>query len=634
MDREQLDRWCERGILALVLAVLVFGPLAFGAVRTREFLVIELLTVGVLLLWATRLWLNPKPKLLWPPVCWAVVVFTLYAIGRYFTADIEYVARKELLRILVYAFLFLALVNNLPRQETTQIISFTLIFLAMAIASYAIYQFLADSDKVWQYVKPYRHRGSGTYVCPDHLGGFLEMLLPVGLAYTLVGRLKPLMKIFLGYASFVILAGIAVTVSRGTWIACGVALLLFLGLLVLRGPRRLPALLLLGLIVAAGFVFVQKSGFARSRVTELVSPQGKINDDMRLVLWGPAIELWEQNMWWGAGPDHFDYRFRAVRPEQIQLQPERTHNDYVNTLADWGIVGLVLVASAWGLLAVGILKTWPVVRRAAGGTSGTGNSNRFAFVLGASFGLLAILLHSFVDFNMHMPANAILAITLMALLTTHLRFVSDRYWASPRPWAKVLASVVLLAGMVCLGEQARRQAHELAWLERAAGAPDFSPEMVRLLGRAFAIEPKNGDTAYAIGEAYRIQSSEGGPNYQDLAATAIQWFGCSTNLNPWNGYSYLRYGMCLDWLDRKAESGPYFDRAAQLDPNGYFMMANIGVHYVESGKYAAAKPWFERSLRLRGADNPIAQNYLQICNLRLLEAATNAIRARLDELPR
>ena len=50
MNREVLDGWCERAILALVLAILVFGPLAFGAVPAPAFLVIQALTLGVMLL--------------------------------------------------------------------------------------------------------------------------------------------------------------------------------------------------------------------------------------------------------------------------------------------------------------------------------------------------------------------------------------------------------------------------------------------------------------------------------------------------------------------------------------------------------------------------------------------------------
>ena len=75
MNREALDRWCERGILGLVLAILIVGPLAFGATRAPGFSAIEGLTIGVLALWAIRLWANPHPQLLWPPICWAVLAF-------------------------------------------------------------------------------------------------------------------------------------------------------------------------------------------------------------------------------------------------------------------------------------------------------------------------------------------------------------------------------------------------------------------------------------------------------------------------------------------------------------------------------------------------------------------------------
>src|ERR1017187_1396224 len=112
MNRNILDAWCERGILALVLAILVFGPLATGAVETWEFLVIQALTMGVMLLWCFRLWLNPRPKMFCPPICWPALGFACYAVVRYFTADLEYVARLEVIRVLLYTFLFFVILNN------------------------------------------------------------------------------------------------------------------------------------------------------------------------------------------------------------------------------------------------------------------------------------------------------------------------------------------------------------------------------------------------------------------------------------------------------------------------------------------------------------------------------------------
>src|SRR5258706_7973124 len=108
MERERLDRWCEWGILGLVLGILVFGPLATGAVRPLDFLIIQGLTLGVLALWVARLWINPRPRLLWPPICWAVLAFAAYAVARYRFADLEIVARQEMIRVLIYTFLFFA----------------------------------------------------------------------------------------------------------------------------------------------------------------------------------------------------------------------------------------------------------------------------------------------------------------------------------------------------------------------------------------------------------------------------------------------------------------------------------------------------------------------------------------------
>ena len=105
----------------------------------------------------------------------------------------------------------------------------------MAISLYAVYQFLAHSDRVWHFTTPYRGRGTGTFISPNNLAGFLEMLLPLGLAYTLMGRLQPLTKVFVGYATLALAAGIGVSISRGSWIATGLVLLVFCCLLM---PRR------------------------------------------------------------------------------------------------------------------------------------------------------------------------------------------------------------------------------------------------------------------------------------------------------------------------------------------------------------------------------------------------------------
>ena len=659
MDRASLDRWCERGILGLTLAILVFGPLAAGAVGALEFLTIQALTIGVVILWLVRMWVQDTHRLLWTPICWSVVAFTAYAIVRYQQAEIEYVARAELIRILIYAFLFLAVLNNLHRQESTQLITFALVFLGMAVSLYVVYQFFTNTPYVWHLLRPeikpdqYLKRGSGTFICPNNLAGFLEMLVPVGLALTLKGRHSPTTRVFLGYASVAMLAGIGLSMSRGGWIATGAALVVLFGVLVCYRDSRLPSILFLGALLTLAVVFFKQGYQQQTRWQRIFRETGEVQD-VRYYIGQSALKIWKQHFWWGVGPAHFDYVFPQYRPEFVQLRPGRVHNDYLNTLVDWGVAGAALVASAWLFLLGGTIKTWKFVQRA--GDLVAKPSSRAAFVVGGTAGLLAILVHSLTDFNMHIPANAILAVTLMAMLTSHLRFASERYWVTTGWVTRSALTLVALLGLGYLSQQGLRHLREQVllgradriertvlkrselWnetLKRAEGSENISGkevdwtvldalaaeiqqgvnEQVRLLKRAFEIEPMNFETSHKIGEVLRNLSWRQGDGREQLAREAMKWFAFGMSLNPHDAYNFFRYGMCLHLLKRRAEAAAYFDRARELDPRSYYVVAHVGWHYFDLEDYAEAKRWFLESKRLSAFDwhlNEIAWSYLRL----------------------
>jgi O-antigen ligase len=625
MNREALDRWCEGGILLFVLAILVFGPLAMGAVDAWAFLVIQGLATAVLLLWALRLWISPQARWLWPPISWVVLAFTLYAIGRYLTADIEYVAREQFIQVLIYAFLFFAIVNNLHRQESAQIVSFTLIFLAAGISGYAVYQFLAHSDHVWTFTSPYPGRASGTYISPNDFAGFLELLLPLAVAYVLLGRVKPLVRALLIYAAVGMLTGLAVTLSRGGWVAAAAGLLVLLVILFRHRNHRLPALGLLFVLLVGGAIFVTKYLGTTPSYAERIKKPGAITQldwQMRRDMWGAAEQMWQDHFWWGVGPGHYDYRFREYRPESMQMRPLWAHNDYLNLLADWGTIGGVVVLAGMVVFGAGLIKTWKYVRPREN-DFGHGQGNRSAFFLGASAGLLALAVHSAVDFNLHIPANALIGVTWLALLSSNLRFATERHWLAAGIPLKTVISMALLAGVGYLGYQESRLGREQLWLLRAHSLPEFSSARTAALIRAFAAEPMNFETAYNIGEGYRTQSFKGGSDYEELARTAMAWYARGKKLDRYDGYDDMRYGMCLDWLGHHDEAGPCFSRAEALDPNGNYTVANIGWHYVQVEDYAAARSWLARSLRLHWQDNVIGNSYLGIAERKLVENASD-----------
>ena len=611
--RERLDGWCEKGILGCVLALIVYPPLAFGGVRNSDFAIMLALGIVMMGLWAVRLFVRTQYRFLFAPFCWVVLAFTGYAIWHYTNADIEYAARLELLQILLYAAVFFAVLDNLNRQEMIQIILFTLIFAAMLNAFYAVYQYFTGSEWVLNYPRheSYKGRGSGTYVCPNHLAGLLEMVLPVALAYTIVGRLKPLTKVFMAYAAAAMLAGIGVTISRAGYVAMGGALgVLFLSMLWNR-QFRLPALGLLIVLIAVGSFFGFRSIQAQVRFWQLE----EVNS--RVLFWKPAVTMWQKNFWTGVGPNHYDWRFREHRHWQAQNRPLYTHNDYLNTLADYGTIGGVIVGTGLILLAWGVFRSWKYVRRA--NEIATKPSNRSAAVLGSAIGLLAIALHSAADFNMHIPANALIAVILMAVLTSHWRFATERFWVNPGWVGRILGVLLLLGGMSYLSVHAYRLGMEARYMTKAGGLKLEPKAQLEMYKRAHAVEPSNAESALMIGELIREEAWRGEEGYRELAREALGWFERGTQLNPWDSHGYLKVGMTLHWLDEHERAGEYFDKALQIDPKSSFVLGFYGWHLLQLGDLEGAHKYLAEGYSYHQVEPTMAKKYLDFVERKLAE---------------
>lgn len=628
MELAKLDEWCEKAILGLVLGILVYAPLATGAVRLQDFLVVYALTIGVVAFWTVRIWIRKGYRWLLPPVTWVVLGFLVYAVVRYRQADIEYVARLELLQILVYTVLFFAILDNLNRQESIQLMAFVLIFLAMTIAFYALYQYLTGSEKVWHFVRPasYKGRGSGTFICPNHLAGFLEMILPLGLAYTLTGRVSATTRVFVGYAALMAAAGIGVSLSRGGWIATVLSCSLFFILLIRKRDFRISAIALLLVLIVGVYLFATKTQNSTQRFQKLFST--RYGETSRYDLWHSAIAVWHENFWWGVGPAHFDHRFRQARSTNFAMRPVYAHNDYLNTLADWGLVGAILAGSAFLVTFWGAARSWKYLQRT--NEIATKASNKSSFVLGALIGLAAMLIHSFTDFNMHVPSNALVAVALLALLAGHWRHATERFWVNPQWYGKLLLTLACLGAMAFLASQLAGLAAEQYCLIQARRAKPRSDEYLRWLKEAYASQPRNaettatlplaegmGGTAYHIGETLRLRSWEGRDGYEKLGEEAIVWFQRGAAANKWEPYCPLRTGMTLDWLGRKQEALPYYIRAVETDPHNYFVLYHMGWHYFQARDYATAKIWLDRSMKLRWDET--AAYYLSLVEQKLSE---------------
>ena len=580
-----------------MVLIVLWGPLAFGGIPAPAFLVIQGLTILALGLWAVRIWAQRSFQLLWPPICWAVLVFVLYALVRCRLVLIEYVARQELIEIIVYASLFFIILNNFHRRESATILTLCLIALGLLLSWDAVFQFATKYPRVWGFARreAFLGRGGGTYINPDHLAGFLGMIVPLALSYMLMSRFTPTMKVLLAYCALAMLAGIGVSLSRGGILATSAMLLVFCLALLFQRGYWLPALGVLAGLVAVGIAFDVEFGSVQKRF-EAAFKSGRLAD-IRFDYWSAAIHIFEDHPLWGGGPGHFDSEFARYRPPTAlaQTRPVYAHNDYLNTLAEWGVTGLAIIAAACALLYYGALKTWPALRRADLETGAAQKSDKSAFLMGACLGLLALLFHSVVDFDMHVPANAAIAVTLMALISAQWRFATERFWKNPRCLGKILLTVIMAAAMVCLAAQGARRGREAFWQHRASDETASWNDRLAGLEKACEAEPANYENSYNLGEYYRMSSLQGNPGYEGQARQAMQWYAKSMASNPLDAFVPMRQGMCLDWIGETNQASAYFDLAEKLDPNNAHVAFFLGRHCVELGDYPAAKRWLQRS---------------------------------------
>jgi O-antigen ligase len=614
MPRQKNDSPIEWCIIALLGFILCVGPLVFGGAYTSGFLLLSSLTAVALGFWFVLILSGKRYRLLWPPVCWIVLGFLAYSIWEYRFAPVSYSAEYEIMRVFLYAAVFVLAVNFLHGQETTQMLSLLLVFLGMVLASYALFQYITHSDKVWHITKPaqYMGRGSGSYICPNHLAGFLEMVLPLGLAYLFAGRLNTTFKVFLGYACLVIIAGIGVTMSRGGWLATGVSIMAFLVMLLGHRKYRIQAGAALLCFLIGGFLVFDRSDGLKERLNQTLERDSNAPVSVRSLIWESTVDMWKDHQWIGEGPGQFDHAFQYHRHPEVQERPGWVHNDFLHLLVEYGIIGFGLFGAGLLLLAAGAWKTRKYVLREARDFGKNRHSNRAACVLGCSISLLAISVHSVFDFNMYIPANGLLAVALAGILVSHLRFTTERYWWKSNLPNRLIACILVLGITVFMGAPLWARFQEARLLKTANAAEPFSTERMDALVKATQIMPSNFETPYQVGEVLMGVGQQFEPGYEERLEVAIQWFEKSLESWPDYSYPYAMIGRCLDFLGRTDEATPYFERALALDPNNIFVVAYMGLHELERGDFKTAHDYFEQSWNLRWYGNFLAQKHLII----------------------
>jgi O-antigen ligase len=496
---------------------------------------------------------------------------------------------------------FWVVLNGVRSRGPRMILYVSLVILGCGLVLFASYQRFVAPDWLMlgrTQATQFQGRSSGSFGLPNSLASFLLLLLPTLGALTIRRGASAAQRVLWGYLTVAFGVALILTISRGAWLALGVVLALCPAVVV-RGSavRRLTyvggAWLSLGLVAGAIYSTVPA---VRNRIELLRTQSGELS---RPIMWRAAWSIFRERPLLGGGAGSYGVRFDRHRPETFQLEARWAHNDYLNTLSDYGVVGMTLVIGAWSVVFVGCARgRWPA------------GSNWFdgqAVTAGLAAGAAAFALQLTVDFSLKIPALAMSFAVVAAMVVQRMWLAPVLAPMHPRTKYRRNLAVLMAAGVAGVtgllvvplyrGEGKRQAARQQ--IDRMAPGR-FEPQAPLLLKardeliEATKVAPENGyawaDVAYVTALLVRYEVSQANERGIGAEQAADRALGISREIAEF----WVRRAVALDLQGRWVEAGVALVQALKLAPT------RAGVWYQQAVHLSLNPTENERALAAAG----------------------------------
>jgi len=303
--------------------------------------------------------------------------------------------------------------------------------------------FSGERDILWlSRPEHYGMRASGTFFCPNHFAHYIQMAIIVAVGMLFIPRLRLSLKIICGYTICICVPVLFLTLSRagvlGTIAGVGVVVMLS----PLRKRMALMVSVLFGgsLIIGGSLtVLAIKVDPIRERLRDFGT-----NNIRWSQIWPDTLSMIQGEGLWGSGPGTYLYVFDTYREKfsASNLYLEYAHNEYLNTLAEYGWIPFSAI-----LLVVGITLTRDMK------ASLRSDNMRTAMLPAICVGLVvATLVHALFDFQLHITANSLVLVMLLGTFhgAAGVRGLWPKRFLSSA-WSRASLVLVALASLVMLG---------------------------------------------------------------------------------------------------------------------------------------------------------------------------------------
>ncbi|HTV66141.1 MAG TPA: O-antigen ligase family protein, partial [Bryocella sp.] len=550
-----MARMLDAVLAAGLCLLLAFGPLALGATEASAIFILEEGAVLLLLLWAVRSLAAGRLEVAASPLFIPMLAFAgiiglqlLLHISAY-----EYDTWQRTLLWLAYGiFAFLA-AQSFRSGGWRKRFGIAFSVFGCLLALFAIVQKFAGNGKIYWVVKNQAAADFfGPYANHSHYAGLMEMLVPFPLVLAM-GRFTAVpARVWYGCTALIMGSSIFLSRSRGGVIALVIELGVLTVLASQGRPRRSQIGLWsgFGLLLLFCILLVRPHGLW-DRFLQVGMPADKAHDENRLTMLEDSFSMVRARPLLGWGFGNFAVVYPSFRSFYTDFTVNAAHDDVMELTVETGLAGLaVVIAFLYLLYRRGIRNSKPW-RHDPGAN----------IALAALVGCTGLVVHSFFDFNLQVPANTALFFVLAVMATAT---VSEPVTARPARRTFAVAACVVLA--VVYGWLAAR-AFQAA---RLGSSLDIAS-----LERSIALAP--GDAAHQNLLCRFLLFDKQDPK------AALPSCQRATELNPYQSGYWLDLALAYYSTGAERQQEQAIRKAVAVDPKTPDVAWNAGNFFLAQG---------------------------------------------------
>ncbi|MFO7752052.1 MAG: O-antigen ligase family protein [Desulfobacteraceae bacterium] len=517
----------------------------------------------------------------------------------------------EFFRYSAYAVFYILIVQLFTQKDILRKTIFVIALFAGLLAFSSILQYyLTDNMAFWFREVPENASTMGPYVNRNHYAGLMEMALPLILALFLfykprvqetsffrgiveiLTQEKANIHILIGTCVILVATSIFVCLSRGGIISAGLSLLIFVFLLAKRQMTRKGTVLVF-LVTVLLVLSVSWFGWnpVFERFAELQNEQNSFTNG-RLNYWRDGLNLTRDFKLTGAGFGTFGDIYPFYQSISEDNFVKHAHNDYIELAAEGGVIAFVLVAGFMGTI---LRRSYQVFKTRRDAWS-------IHIYIGAVTGVAALLFHSVSDFNLHIGANGLWFFFLLGLAVsaanTRMRTKQqatklDQVTSPGVKKAAVVFSAVFLAAVAVFGTTrflgdfyyANMEDYEIS-----LQTPQEDLKKMRdIASYASLFDPLSAEYAYAKADTSWLLG--------DREAAEREFFR-AIDLNPSNALYHKRYGMFLSHAGEKEKALEPLENSVRYAPVNSDNALEYGALLVYQGRYDKGLQYLKKAVEL------------------------------------